>query len=165
MKSNKLTLKKNVWALLARHDNAANEALLCSASTSQTWAQFSKLMSKLRNLDVGLIMCSRWSLTPPTSDSHPLALSLVKAAEVHSQCLHKQSGVKVTSCAVLISTAMHHHHQHSELHNSLVPAEKISVATPMKASETMFSMATEMLSCRATFLYKLGCIHSSSSPR
>ena len=49
--------------------------------------------------------------------------------------------------------------------SSRVPVEKISVATPMKASETMLSMATEMLSCRATFLYKLGCILSSSSPR
>lgn len=48
--------------------------------------------------------------------------------------------------------------------SSRVPVEKISVATPMKASETMLSMATEMLSCRATFLYKLGCILSSSSP-
>lgn len=46
-----------------------------------------------------------------------------------------------------------------------VPAEKISVATPRKASETTFSMATEMLSCRATFLYRPGCMHSSSSPR
>lgn len=45
-----------------------------------------------------------------------------------------------------------------------VPVERISVATAMKASETIFSMATDMLSCRATFLYKLGCMDSSSSP-
>lgn len=110
-----ILIREKCLSSLSKTRQRYQEALLCSASTSQTWAQFSKLMSKHRNLDIGLIMCFRWSLTPPTSDSHPLTLSrmsLVKAAEVHSQCLHKQSAVKVASCALLISTAMHHHHQH-----------------------------------------------------
>jgi len=45
------------------------------------------------------------------------------------------------------------------------PVEKISAATAKKASETIFSEAIVMLSCRATLRYTLGRRYSSSSPR